>query len=86
MTRDALRTDKFLWHIRLFKSRSIAQAVIDLGHARLNGKRIERSSTLVHVGDVLTVPRGEEILSFRILEIPPRRGSAQMAAACYQVI
>jgi ribosomal 50S subunit-recycling heat shock protein len=34
-----VRIDRFLFFIRLVKSRTLAQAVIDTGHVRIDGKR-----------------------------------------------
>ena len=81
---QSLRADKFLWHIRLFKSRSMAQAVIESGHIRINGIRMERTSHLVHIGDVITMPRGDEVIALRVVEIPDSRTNAIGAAASYQ--
>jgi ribosome-associated heat shock protein Hsp15 len=83
MTLQSLRIDKFLWHVRLFKSRSGAQNAVDAGHVRMNGKRLERSSTPVHVGDTITLIRGDAILAVRVICIPAKRGPAADAATCY---
>ncbi len=79
----SLRIDKLLWHLRLTKSRSLAQAMVAQGHVRLNGIRVEKPSIEVKVGDALTLPRGEGALAIRVLAIPPRRGPALEAQACY---
>jgi len=39
-----VRIDRFLFFIRLVKSRTLAQAVIDEGHVRIDGRRVEKSS------------------------------------------
>jgi ribosome-associated heat shock protein Hsp15 len=82
----SLRIDKLLWHLRLCKSRSMAQALVAQGHVRLNGIRVEKPSIEVKVGDAVTLPRGEGALAIRILAIPPRRGPAPEAQACYSEI
>jgi ribosome-associated heat shock protein Hsp15 len=83
---DTLRIDKLLWHLRLTKSRSLAQNLIATGHVRLNGQRVEKPSIEVKAGDVLTLPRGEDAVAIRIIAIPPRRGPAPEAQACYSEI
>lgn len=83
MAGTSLRIDKLLWHLRLAKSRSLAQALIGEGHVRLNGNRIEKTSVEVKVGDTITMPRGQGVVAFRLLSIPPRRGPAPEAQACY---
>jgi ribosome-associated heat shock protein Hsp15 len=83
---DGLRIDKLLWHLRLSKSRSLAQNLIAAGHVRLNGHRVEKPSIEVKVGDAITLPRGDGALAIRILSIPARRGPASEAQACYSEI
>jgi ribosome-associated heat shock protein Hsp15 len=83
---QALRIDKLLWHLRLSKSRSMAQTLVATGHVRVNGNRIEKPSIEVKVGDAITIPSAEGALAIRILIIPPRRGPAAEAQACYSEI
>ena len=51
---ESLRIDKWLWHARFCKTRLIAQEKAVKGHIRLNGQRVEKASTAVRVGDVMT--------------------------------
>jgi ribosome-associated heat shock protein Hsp15 len=83
---QSLRIDKLLWHLRLTKSRSLAQNLVATGHVRLNGNRVEKPSIEVKIGDAITLPRGEGALAIRILSIPLRRGPAAEAQACYNEI
>ncbi|MGL5838859.1 MAG: RNA-binding S4 domain-containing protein [Sphingorhabdus sp.] len=82
----SLRIDKLLWHLRLSKSRSLAQALISQGHVRLNGIRVEKPSIEVKIGDSITLPKGGGALAIRILLIPSRRGPPTEAQACYSEI
>ncbi|MGE4429311.1 MAG: RNA-binding S4 domain-containing protein [Sphingobium sp.] len=79
-----LRIDKFLWFVRLAKSRSIAQAMAERGIMRLNGRRIERAHSPVRVGDLLTLAQGDRIRVVRVVHLPDRRGSAAEAQGCYE--
>ncbi len=86
MALTTLRIDKLLWHLRLTKSRSLAQGLIAQGHVRLNGNRVEKPSVEVKAGDAITLPRGDGAFAIRILSIPPRRGPATEAQACYSEV
>lgn len=47
---DKLRIDKYLWAIRLFKTRTLAAAACDTGKVKQNGTSVKASKT-VNVGD-----------------------------------
>lgn len=80
----SIRLDKLLWFLRFARSRSLAQAMVAAGHIRLDGRRITRPSSAVHVGQTLVLPVGERIEVVRLLVLPVRRGPAPEARACYQ--
>lgn len=80
----SIRLDKLLWFLRFARSRSMAQAMVEAGHIRLDGRRITRSSCAVHAGSTLVLPVGEHIEVLRLLSLPLRRGAATEAQACYQ--
>jgi ribosome-associated heat shock protein Hsp15 len=80
----AMRLDRFLWFARIVKTRPFAQTLASAGQLRIDGRAVERPSTPVRVGDVLTFAdhRGA-IRTIRILALPRRRGPAVEARACY---
>lgn len=86
MNEDRIRIDKWLWHARFHKTRSLAQTAAVKGHIRLNGRRIEKASAEVRVGDTLTVPRGKEVVVVRVLGCGIRRGPATEAQALYEIL
>lgn len=79
-----MRIDRFLFFIRLVKSRTIAQHVIDEGHVRIDGKRVEKSSDEVRAGNVVALPLHGEVRIVRVLSLPTRRGPASEVRACYE--
>ncbi len=44
---EKLRIDKYLWSIRIFKTRSIAADAIDRGKVRLNGEAVKASRAVI---------------------------------------
>ncbi len=81
-----MRIDKLLWFLRLAPSRSLAHDWVAEGHFRLNGKRIEKPSAAVSVGDVLTVPARSGVRVIELITVPARRGPAPEAIACYRTL
>jgi ribosome-associated heat shock protein Hsp15 len=79
-----VRVDRFLFFIRLVKSRTLAQGLIETGHVRIDGKRVEKSSEEVRVGSILAFPLHERVRILRVLCLPERRGPATEARACYE--
>lgn len=83
---DRVRIDKWLWHARFAKTRALAQQAATSGLIRLNEHRVVKSSAEVKPGDVLTIPRGREVLVVRIEACGIRRGPAKEAQALYAVL
>jgi len=81
-----VRIDKLLWFLRLAKTRSAAQALVEAGHCRLNGRRIERSSASVVVGDIAVLPLPRGVIVIELLTLPSRRGPPAEAQSCYRVL
>jgi ribosome-associated heat shock protein Hsp15 len=73
------RLDQWLWFARITKSRTLAQALIVRGKVRVNRIKIDKPSTLVKPGDVLTIVVGPGVRSLEILAIGSRRGPATEA-------
>ena len=79
-----MRIDRFLFFIRLVKSRTLAQTIVAAGHVRIDGKRIEKSSEEVRAGSIVALPLHGQVRVLRVLDLPVRRGPANEARACYE--
>ena len=79
-----MRIDRFLFFIRLVKSRTLAQQVIEAGYVRIDGKRVEKPSEEVRAGSVVALPLHDEVRILRVLAIPDRRGPAPEARTFYE--
>jgi ribosome-associated heat shock protein Hsp15 len=81
---ETLRIDKWLWHARFFKSRTLASKFVQSGKMRVNGSSISKSHVNVKAGDVLTFPSGPYIRLIKVLEMGTRRGPAPEARTLYE--
>jgi len=81
-----VRIDRYLHCIRLVKSRTLAQAVIETGYVRIDGRRVEKPSEDVRIGSVIALPLREKVRVLRVLCLPERRGPASEARACYEEV
>jgi len=79
-----VRIDRFLFFIRLVKSRTLAQAVVETGHVRIDGKRVEKAAEEVRVGSIIALPLRSKVRVLRVLTLPKRRGPAPEARACFE--
>lgn len=82
----SLRIDLFLHRIRLAKSRTLAQAIIEQGLARIDGRRVDKPSDAVRIGSVIALPLHGRVRVIRVLAMPDRRGPASEARAAYEEI
>jgi ribosome-associated heat shock protein Hsp15 len=79
-----MRLDRFLWFVRLAKSRDVAQAMAAEGWLRIDGRRIDRAHAAIRVGNILTFVKAGSVRVVRVELLPRRRGSAPEAQACYR--
>ena len=79
---DSTRVDRWLWSVRLYKTRAEATAGCRGGHVRING-RIAKPAAQVRVGDRVEahVHRRERIVE--VTRIIDTRVAAPLAVECY---
>jgi ribosome-associated heat shock protein Hsp15 len=79
---DHLRLDKWLWHCRFYKTRSVATAAIAGGKVHLNAERVKPAHR-VRIGDRLTLSLQGMVAEFEVVGLPPRRSPAAQAQLQY---
>lgn len=79
-----IRVDKWLWHARFAKSRSVAADLVTGGHVRINGRKVGKPAQPVGPGDVLTLAVGDRVWVVRMLTPGQRRGPASEAQTLYE--
>lgn len=79
---EKVRIDKWLWAVRIFKSRTLAGDTVRQGKVRVNDK-VVKPSTAVSVGDRVTVQKNGFNLQYEILKLIEKRVGAPIAVTCY---
>jgi ribosome-associated heat shock protein Hsp15 len=75
--RDNVRIDKFLWAVRLFKTRSIAAEACKKGRVQINGIAVKSSRT-VKEGDTIDVKTPPVTRTYRVLAVAEKRMGAKL--------
>ena len=74
---DSIRLDKYLWAIRVFKTRSDATDACNGNKVKIAGVNAKPSKA-VKAGDVLEIRKGPALFSYRVLKVTESRMGAQL--------
>jgi len=85
MTYDKVRIDKWLWSVRIFKSRSLATEACKSGNVKVADTSVKPSHLVVR-GDHLTVKKNGFNMEYEVVDLIVKRVSAPLAQACYNDI
>ena len=77
------RIDKYLWEVRLYKTRTLAAEACKKGQIFVSGT-VAKPSRTVRIGDEIKVKRSPVMYSFKILAIPKGRLGAKLVAEYLQ--
>jgi ribosome-associated heat shock protein Hsp15 len=75
----AVRIDKFLWAVRIYKTRTIAADAVRMNRVSVGGAWIKASYD-VKPGDTLDIRKGQITFRFRVLELVNNRLPARDVA------
>lgn len=78
---DGTRVDRWLWAVRVYRTRPDAAEACRGGHVRINDARVKPSAT-VRVGDVVHARAGNRTRILEVVELLDKRVGAPRAAAC----
>lgn len=80
-----MRVDKWLWAVRLYKTRSMASHDCSAGKVKRDGKTLKPSAAL-KIGDHLEVPAPDNTYkrAIEVIELLEKRVAAPIAQAAYQ--
>ena len=72
-----MRVDKYLWCIRVFKTRSIATAACKKGQVKIDNKSVKPSKDIFN-GELLTVRKNQINYQIKVLDLPESRVGAKL--------
>ncbi|MCB0646012.1 MAG: RNA-binding S4 domain-containing protein [Saprospiraceae bacterium] len=82
---EKMRIDKWVWAVRIYKSRTIAADACKSGKIRLNGN-VAKPSALVAENDKIEVKKNGFNLEFKVIKLLKSRVGAAIAVECYENI
>ena len=74
---ESVRIDKWLWAVRLYKSRSLAAEACHAGHVKIDGNGV-KASRAVRAGEKITLLAGRVQRTVRVLALLDRRVGARL--------
>jgi ribosome-associated heat shock protein Hsp15 len=84
MRNDRQRLDKWLWFARFAKTRPAAVRLVEDGHVRVAGRRVDNPAQALKLGDVLTLALPHATVLVRLLSLGERRGPYEEARLLYE--
>jgi ribosome-associated heat shock protein Hsp15 len=76
---ESVRIDKFLWAVRLFKTRSIAADACKKGRVIIEDQPV-KSSRLIRRGDEISIKVPPAVKTFRVLDLSEKRMGAKLVS------
>ncbi|MDE6276627.1 MAG: RNA-binding S4 domain-containing protein [Muribaculaceae bacterium] len=78
MAKSEVRIDKWLWAVRIFKTRTVATEACKKGRVAIGEAEAVKPSRMVKVGDVVRVRKSPVTYSFRVLALTENRLGARL--------
>jgi ribosome-associated heat shock protein Hsp15 len=81
--KEKLRIDKYLWAIRIFKTRTLAADACKAGRVKLDGQNIKPSHE-VKAGEIYQISKGIERKVVKVTGLLENRTDAKIAVTFYE--
>ena len=81
--RESVRIDRWLWAVRVFKTRSDASAACRGEKVKIRGRNVKPAHRL-RIGETVDVSKGTITRTLEVLKLIEQRVGAPGAALCYQ--
>lgn len=77
-----MRIDKWLWSVRMFKTRTLATEACAAGKIKIDGESL-KASYLLKIGQTIHINRQGEKTILKAVKLIEKRVSAPLAVLCY---
>ena len=71
------RIDKYLWAVRLFKTRSLASNMVKAGKVLVHGEEVKAAKEL-KVGDKFSIKKNTAVFSYEVIDLLEKRVGAKL--------
>lgn len=78
-----VRIDKWLWAVRIFKTRTLAKNTIDTGKVKIADEKL-KASYMLTAGETLKVKVGYFYKTLKVVKLIDKRVGAPLAQECYE--
>ncbi len=78
-TSESVRIDKWLWAVRVYKSRSLATEACHAGHVKIGGNSVKPPRD-ARVGEQITVFAGRVLRTVKVLALLDQRVGAKLVS------
>ena len=78
-----IRIDKWLWAVRMYKTRTLATEACAAGKIKIDGEAV-KASYLLKIGQLINMKRQGEKWTLKSVKLIEKRVSAPLAAVCYE--
>jgi ribosome-associated heat shock protein Hsp15 len=80
---EKVRVDKWLWAVRIFKSRTLATNACKANKVLLNGNSLKPSASIER-GMILHIKKEGYNMKYKVVDLLEKRVSAKLAESCYE--
>jgi ribosome-associated heat shock protein Hsp15 len=82
---EKIRIDKWLWAVRIFKTRTLATNNCKKGSIRVN-QTSAKASSKISIGDIIGVHKNGFNLQYKVEKLIQKRVGSPLAMQCYENI
>ncbi len=83
MEEGKTRIDKWLWAVRIFKTRSQASEACRKGRIIINGIQVKPSRD-IKAGEIILIRKPPAVYTYKVKSLLQKRQSARLARECYE--